>query len=275
MLLSEAIEEFEWELQTRHYKKETIKNYIRCMNYLLNYVTDIEVEQLTTKSIREFLKEKLTAGRSAVYINDILKVFKVFLNYLFEEELISEVPLIKNFREVKRVIIPFKEEDVRFMYRYYSKRDFISVRNKTIIVMLFSTGIRCNELITMTIPQIKETHIVIKGKGDKERLVPIADTLHLALQRYYRARNSYFLNCQVSNIVFLSRRGRALNNEMINLILKAAAPSDCKARVSPHTCRHTYAQLSIKAGMDIYTLSRLLGHTNVAITNTYLRGMPD
>ena len=164
------------------------------------------------------------------------------------------------------------------MINYYSGRSFIEIRNRAMIAMMFDTGVRLSELMELVETQIHEESIVIYGKGAKERVVPVSPFLSKALLRYSRVRESFFRDSLHDKEFFLSRTGKKLTAEAVAKMLKKAAKAvdvSEDIRVSPHTCRHTFAHLNLKNGIDLYTLSRLLGHESVSITQRYLEGITD
>jgi integrase/recombinase XerD len=175
-------------------------------------------------------------------------------------------------------IVSFTEKEMKDMLNFYNKRSFLDVRNRAILSMLFDTGIRCEEMLSMMPDQIQKGLIVINGKGSKQRLVPLSPVLQKALQQYERVKERYFRNRFPAGNLFLSKTGKPLTNEMIRHIMREAAEMVGvreTVRVSPHTCRHTYAHTQLRNGCDIYTLSRLLGHESVSITQRYLEGIQD
>lgn len=166
------------------------------------------------------------------------------------------------------------------MLNYYSGCDYISVRNKTIIALLFDTGARCNEMIMMEPQDICADYIVIKhGKGGKERIVPKSPYLAKQLFKFFRIREGFFAEKALKNKnLFLSISGKPLTDEAVAQFLKKAAIGvgvSAEIRVSPHTCRHTFAQMQLKNGLDVYSLSRLMGHCNITVTQRYLQGLKD
>ena len=169
---------------------------------------------------------------------------------------------------------------MKSLIHFYSGSDYLDVRNKTIITLLFDTGMRCNEMIQMVEEDIKRDYIVVKhGKGNKERVVPKSPTLSKQLLKYLYVRESYFNGKETANKnLFLSKTGKPLTDEIVARILKRAAKEvgvSPSVRVSPHTCRHTFAQMQLKNGLDLYSLSRLMGHVNISITQRYLLGIKD
>jgi integrase/recombinase XerD len=165
------------------------------------------------------------------------------------------------------------------MLKAFRGRDFLSIRNQAIIAFLFDTGIRCYELCELKPTRIKDTYILIWGKGNKERIVPKSPQLQKLLFRHDRAKLAYFEDKgNRPDNYFLSRTGRPLTVGAVENIVKRAgkaAKISGSIRCSPHTCRHWFAQTQLKNGLDLYSLSRLLGHSNIKITQRYLESMED
>lgn len=126
---------------------------------------------------------------------------------------------------------------------------------------------------------MRDSYIVIWGKGNKERVVHKSPYLEKILFRYERAREAYFEDKGAKpDNYFLSRTGCPLTVEAVEHIVKRAgegANISNEIRCSPHTCRHWFSQTQLKNGLDIYSLSRLLGHSNIKITQRYLESMKD
>lgn len=166
------------------------------------------------------------------------------------------------------------------MVVYYSGSRYLSIRNKLIMITLFDTGIRNSELCNLLLTSIREEYIMIMGKGKKERVVPVSPILNKTLIKYKRVRAEYIKDkfAYQTEYLFLSQNGRKLTPEAVEKIVGDCAKA-CKVRKhirsSPHTCRHYFAQAQLKNGCDLYTLSRLLGHSNINITKIYLQSLQD
>jgi len=148
MLLKDLAEEFMFNCQCRKLSEKTVHNYQLQIGYLLNYLSQehevVELEKVTPQMIKQFLMTMQKKGRKPQYINDLLKAFKCFFRYLYEENYSSELltEKIKNVKQPKVIIQTFSDNEVKRMINYYSGSDFLSIRNKTIMCMLFDTGIR-------------------------------------------------------------------------------------------------------------------------------------
>ena len=285
MLLKDLSEEFKFNCQCRKLSEKTTNNYNKQIHYLLNYLEDecavTQVEDVKPQQIKHFLLMMQNKGRKPQYINDLLKAFKCFFKYLQDEEytknLITEK--IHNVKQPKVIIQTFTNDEVKRMIQFYTGNGYLSIRNKTILCTFFDTGIRLNELITLTDDQVHTDYLLIHGKGDKERVVPKSPYLSKWLFKYKNIRNSYFASKIIKYPnVFLSKNGKPLTSEAVEYLVKvtgAACNVNKDIRCSPHTCRHTFAQMQLKNGLDIYALSRLLGHTSISITQRYLEGIKD
>jgi len=283
MEINVVIQEFGFDCKIRKLSPKTIENYQKQLTYLQRYLADEHnttlIEAVRSIHIKQFLAMMDEKGRKPQYINDLLKVFKTFFNYCEKEGHIKTSPAasIRNMKQPKVVIMTFSENEILGLLNHFSGRDFISIRNKTIIALLFDTGMRLAEVINLRSEQIHDEYILVHGKGNKERLVPVSPFLAKQLLRYRTVRDSYFEDKRFpEGFVFVSNRGKQLTPEVIGMFLKQAAKEvgvNPQVRVSPHTCRHTFAHLQLKNGLDLYSLSRLMGHENVAITQRYLAGL--
>ena len=284
MTFHDACKEFELDCKVRHLSPKTIDNYTKQLRYLEKHLSSefsvLNIEDVKSAHIKSFMVMMDDAGRKPQYINDLLKVFKTFFTYLESEGYIQTSPAkrIRNMKLPKLKLRTFSEKNIMDMINFYSGQSFIAIRNRAMIAMMFDTGVRLSELMELAESQIHEDSIMIYGKGAKERVVPVSPFLAKALLRYSRARESHFQNVLHDKEFFLSRTGKKLTAEAVAKMLKKAANAvgvSKEIRVSPHTCRHTFAHLNLKNGIDLYTLSRLLGHESVSITQRYLEGITD
>lgn len=284
MVFQDAMVEFCFDCKVRKLSPRSIDNYQKQLRYLQTYLAGEygirNVEQVKAFHIKAFLGMMDDRNRKPGYINDLLKAYKTFFNYLKREGDITENPTlrVKNMKQPKTKILTFSEEDIRKLLNHFSGNTFLSIRNRAILAMFFDTGMRLTEVLTLKPEQIYDEYILVHGKGNKERLVPMSPYLAKTLMKYRMAREAYFEDKLPQPYVFLSNRGKKLTQEAIAKFFKQAASAvgiNRQIRVSPHTCRHTFAHLQLKNGLDLYSLSRLMGHESVAITQRYLEGIQD
>lgn len=145
-------------------------------------------------------------------------------------------------------------------------------RNRAIIEVLFSCGLRVSELVNMKLSAIyaEERFVRIMGKGSKERLVPISDTALHELGLWYADRCHLRIKPGEEDYVFLSRRGSHLTRIMVFYIIRQTAlAAGIHKPISPHTLRHSFATALLKGGADLRAIQAMLGHENIATTEIY------
>ena len=284
MFLQDVIKEFIFEIKLRNYSERTIKGYknniLKFVRYMKNEFEIVEIEEISHVHIKSYLNFLKGNGLTEVYINTILKNLRSFYKYCFTEGYCLNVALkVGWLRERKTIIKTFSDDEIRKMMDVYNYSSYIHARNKCIMAILIDTGIRNFELCQLKITDIRETVIYIMGKGKKERVVPISPYLKKIMIKYERIREGYLKN----NILhydnyFLSYRNKPLTTEAVERIVRLCgekANVNKNIRCSPHTCKHYFAQAQLRNGLDVYSLSRLLGHENVTITKRYLQGLKD
>lgn len=281
MKISAAIREYLIEIEVRKYTPKTIRGYRNSLNLFLRFCEQEahiqEVEEINLAVVRQFSAYMNQKGRKGSYINGLLKVSKSFIQYCYDEGY-GGFNTKKNFKwckQDKSVIIAFKPCDVKQLLQESKGTDYIHVRDTAILTALFETGIRCWELCCIQEQDIHDDYIIIKGKNHKQRVVPITPVLQKALIKYNVCAADYFTLRGTDDFYFLSNHGRQLTNSAVENIIKRYGQGIEGVRVSPHTCRHFYAQQQVKMGTDLYTISRLLGHENIQITQTYLNSLRD
>lgn len=284
MLLDDVFKEYLYEIKTRNYTERTIKGYKNNLNRFFSYCKTeleiIELEEITHLHIKKYLNYLKSKDLSFSYINGILKNIRSFYAYCYKEEYCLNIAKKVEFLKENKVIIKtFNDNEVRRLLEAFKMNSYINARNKCIIRLLFDTGIRNFELCNIKKIDVKETVIYIYGKGRKERVVSISPQLKKIMIKYERIRDNYLKDDILHfDNYFLSFRNKPLTIEAVERVLRLAgekAKVRSEIRCSPHTCRHYFAQAQLKNGLDIYSLSRLLGHEKIDITKRYLQSIND
>ena len=284
MLLKDVLREFLYEIQIKNYTPRTIKGYknnlAKFFKYCESELEIVELEEITHLHIKQYLNYLKEKGLTPTYINTILKNIRSFYAYCYKEGYcINIAKKVSWLREKKVIIDTFTDKEVRKILDVYKLDSYINARNKCIMAVLFDTGIRNLELCNLSKLDVRESVIFILGKGNKERLVPISPYLKKVMIKYERIRDTYLKdNILHYDNYFLSYRNKPLTTEAIERVVRLAgkeAKVSDSIRCSPHTCRHYYAQAQLRNGLDVYSLSRLLGHETVDITKRYLQGLKD
>jgi site-specific recombinase XerD len=243
-----------------------------------------DVEHVTAPLVRRYItlaRETPSAryGRllSSHTLHGHARVVKAFLNWAVREDLLSanvpaRVDLPKRDAKVLAIFTPAHITQLLRSCEASETPEYVA-RDKAIIAVLLDTGVRAAELCSLTVGRVTftadEAYMLVDGKGRKQREVPLGRTSRRLLHAYiHRARPK-----GREQGVFLAKGGTPLTPEGLDRLLyrlrdRAGVEG---VRVSAHTFRHTYAVRSLEAGVDLFKLSRLMGHSSVAITEGYLR----
>ena len=280
MEIQQGIKEFLIEIEVRKYTPRTIRGYRNNLNLFLRFCTEHEIaaiENVTLATVKQFTRAMTASKKKGTYINGILKGVKSFLQYCYEEGYgaFNTKCCFPWCKEERAVITAFTPQQVKTMFQNCRGSDFKAIRDRTILTMLIDTGIRCLELCSIRPSDIHEDYIIIQGKNHKQRVVPITPILRKSMVKYEAVKENYFRYKNTDDTYFLSFHGRALTVSAVEVLMKKYGSGIEGIRVSPHTCRHFFAQQQIKMGTDLYTISRLLGHENIQITQTYLNSLRD
>jgi len=274
-----AIKEYLKEIEVRKYTPKTIGSYRNNLSLFLRFCEEsgiTETADITLPVVKAFALFMSGRGHKGSYVNGLLKVAKSFIQYIYEEDYggFNTRGKFVWCKTDKPVIRAFRPQDVKRMLADCSGRNFLSIRDRCILTTLFETGVRCWELCCVENPDIHEDFIIINGKNHKQRVVPITPVLRKSMIKYEVVRDNNFPYPKC-NYYFVSFHGNQLTNSAVEHIVKRHGQGIEGIRVSPHTCRHFFAQQHVKMGTDLYTISRLLGHENIGITQTYLNSLRD
>lgn len=284
MELEMLIQEYLFDCRARELSLRTIHGYEKLLRYFLEYANNVinihMLQELKPIHIKQYIVSLQKRGCKPSYINDVIKPVKTLCSYAYQEGYTDELitKRVRNVKQPKVLIHTFSTDETKRMIDYFDGKDYLSVRNRLILMMLFDTGVRISELMEMKRHQIRDGVIIIYGKGRKERSVPLNPEVAKQIMKYDAARDLYFTYRQAQEYYFLSKNGKRLTHESVNKFMKTAAEAigvNPHVRVSPHTCRHTFVHQSLKNGLDLYSLSRILGHESVSITQRYLEGIRD
>ena len=280
MEIQQGIKEFLIEIEVRKYTPRTIRGYRNNLNLFLRFCTEHEIaaiENVTLATVKQFTRAMTASKKKGTYINGILKGVKSFLQYCYEEGYgaFNTKCCFPWCKEERAVITTFTPQQVKTMFQNCRGSDFKAIRDRTILTMLIDTGIRCLELCSIRPSDIHEDYIIIQGKNHKQRVVPITPILRKNMVKYGAVKENYFRYKNTDDTYFLSFHGRALTVSAVEVLMKKYGSGIEGIRISPHTCRHFFAQQQIRMGTDLYTISRLLGHENIQITQTYLNSLRD
>lgn len=260
----------------RNYSPNTIEAYTHDIDYLLNFlrgeqigVEDVRLEHLETfaATIHEF-------GVSATSQARILSGVRSFFRFLVLDGVLRDDPseLLESPSVGEHLPEVLSTEEVDRMEAAIDLSKWEGQRNRAIIEVLFSCGLRVSELVSLKFSDVfaEEKYLRIVGKGDKERLVPISDTALNEMKLWLFDRNLMKIKPGEQDYVFLNRRGAHLTRTMILIMIKRTAEdAGITKTVSPHTLRHSFATALLQGGANLRAIQEMLGHENIKTTQIY------
>lgn len=282
MLIEDVLKEYEYHCQARNFTKKTIKNKkqeYKQLNLFLETKRGItKLESITSHDLKSYVRQKQIKGLKPQSIVSMAKQVKAFFNWCVNEEYLTENPMDKVAlpKLPKLLLTGLTTKEVISMMDSFGNTKYLEIRNKAILAMMSDCGLRAMEIAGLKENDVRETDIKVFGKGNKERIVFISPALKKILIRYERIKKQYFKDrVQYNNNYFLAYQGKSMSTVAVyNLVVEASERVGIKGkRVSPHMFRHYFAVQSIMAGIDVYSLSRLLGHSNISTTHLYLQSL--
>lgn len=231
-------------------------------------------DRVTSKTIRSWMVLLVNEGVSSRSVSRKISTLKVLFRFLMREEVVETNPAegVVTPKIPKRLPLFVKEEEMDLLLDHVPfANDFAGLRDKLIIEMFYLTGMRLSELTKLKETQIDYGNGIIKirGKRDKERIVPIVKELKSALSVYLIEKNKLFPETK-GGFVFLTNKGAPAYWKMIyRIVNRCLTQVSTITKRSPHVIRHTFATALLNKGADLNAIKELLGHANLAATEVY------
>lgn len=252
----------------RNYSNNTSLSYVKDVTLFSDFIKK-DLLLVDKKDIEKYIR---SLNKSSKTISHVISSLKSFYNYYMRMGNIKSNPTDEIDRpKIEKKIPEFLTlEEVSSLLNFEVNNEF-EARNKAILELLYSSGLRISELTSLELSNIDldECLVRVMGKGSKERIVPLGDYAIDALKEYiyfYRP----MLNKNNSSYVFLNNRGGVLSRQFIFKVIKEECiKKGIRKNVSPHTLRHTFATHLLKNGADLRIIQELLGHENLSTTQIY------
>ncbi|XFA98562.1 tyrosine recombinase XerC [Candidatus Izemoplasma sp. B36] len=264
----------------KQYSESTIVSYTNDINNLISFLKNEDLGELINISnrIAKFYVTHLYNQYTPKSILRKISAVRSFYDFLIEEEMVKENPfefvvLPKVPRKLPKFVYP--REMNEFLDNIDTQKP-LGKRNKAIFELLYGCGLRADELINIKLNDIDYINktILIHGKGQKERLVPVHEVALNTIQNYIlNARPLLAIKSLEGNdFVFLNYRGTKISNRGVNLILdKELEHQASTLKISPHSFRHSFATHLINNGVDLRVVQELLGHASLSTTQIYTK----
>lgn len=256
----------------KNYSKHTILNYRLDLEGFKNFLAGFQIQKVDYLNLRKYLavlKEKNLGSRT---IARHLSCLRSFFRFLSREGLIKTNPLLSlSSPKLEKHLPSFltEEEVSKLIESTFAKKekDERTLRDRAILETFYSTGIRISELVGLNIEDVDFIGGItkVKGKGKKERIVPIGDKACAAIREYLERRK------RQSEALFLNKSGKRITDRGVrNVVKKYLRIAGIKqGGVSPHTFRHSFATHLLNRGADLRSVQELLGHVNLSTTQIY------
>lgn len=261
----------------RNVSNHTMDAYKRDINQYLMYLGDLDIKNLSdvkSTHIRDYIRVLSDGGMAPASISRIISSIRTYYRFLSSENILDENPvlLINNPKLPKKLPDVLSEKEISLIINAIQESSQFYQRDKAIIELLYSCGIRVTELCNLEMSNlfIDEDLIRVMGKGNKERLLPLGVRSKKYLDDYIKHSRNSHIKKSGSSFVFVSRNGNQLTRAMINIILnKWTQVSGLKKSVSPHKLRHSFATHLLEGGADLRFVQALLGHSDISTTQIY------
>ena len=256
----------------------SIKSYEHDLLQFKKYINENKIHkypyECTSETVKRYIYKNFSDKKSSRSQARCISSLKSFFNYLLFEGKIKISPIddIETPKLEKKLPEVLTEDEITKLISSINLNNEFGQRNKTIVEVLYGTGIRVSELIGLNLSNIffNESLLKVFGKGNKERFVPLGDIASIEIKKYLDQRKKINIDPKFSDILFLNRYGRQLTRSMIFKIIKdSAKEANIRKNISPHTLRHSYATHLLKNGADLRTSQLVLGHESIITTEIY------
>ena len=251
----------------------SVSSYLSDLAKLAGTYKDKSPEELSGEDLSAFIAQQATAisKRSQSRLISALKSFFGFMEIegriqvnpadtIDPPKISRHIPVVLSVEEIDRIMnsVDLSEPEGQ--------------RNRAILEVLYSCGLRVSELISLRISDLffDESFIRVIGKGDKQRLVPIGEPAMQAVKLYLSQTRRAYVSKKAEDILFLNRRGGKLSRQMIFLMIKSQCEkAGITKEISPHTFRHSFATHLVENGADLRAVQQMLGHESIITTEIY------
>jgi integrase/recombinase XerD len=255
----------------------TLEAYSRDLNRYAGFMGQRAIENIndiTSDDVVFFLEDLKRDGLTANSINRSLAAIRGFYKYLLRENTVVDNPVsdIELGRVWMRLPDTLSAGEMDILLMQPDAKTPLGIRDKAMLELMYATGVRVTELISLTINSVnwQTGYLITCGKGNKERIVPIGETALDCLRRYLGSARPGFLKGKTTSILFVNRSGNGLSRQGFwKIVRKYADKAGLQKKVHPHTFRHSFATHLLEGGADIRSVQVMLGHADISTTQIY------
>lgn len=271
-------------LLEKKYSPHTVAAYSKDIQRFFDFVSkEYQLKSLLVVNysmVRSWIVYLVDSGISNSSINRKISSLKTYYKFLLKTSQISETPLAKHraLKVAKKIQIPFSQTEVEDVLELFDHaNDFQTLRDKLIVELFYSTGIRRAELIGLRLSDVSEAQKTIKvlGKRNKERIIPLLPSVLTTIARYKTFR-AVLPSLGASKILLVTSKGNAIYETLVyRVITRYFSEISLKVKKSPHILRHSFATHLLSQGAELTAVKELLGHASLASTQVYTHNSID
>lgn len=263
--------------QIKGASSNTIQSYSRDLKYLelyLNKQGKTKIEALSEKQIGQYLEELRRQKKSAATISRTLAAIRAFYQYLIKENKCSENPakkiaLPKIEKRTPRIL---SQSQITALLEQPNKKDIKGIRDRAMLELLYATGIRVSELISLKVTDINlQQGYIMCRDGQRERTIPIGKSAVHALKTYLEEARFLLIKDSEDPVLFVNCNGYAMTRQGFWKVLKTYAhAAKITEEITPHMLRHSFAAHLVQNGANLKSVQQMLGHSDISTTQIYM-----
>lgn len=255
----------------------TLEAYQRDLHRFISFLQEkglSDIKAVVPETVIEFLIRIKSEGLSANSMNRSLAALRGFYKFLLQEKILDESPLVNIELSKVWMRLPdtVSKEEMNLILSQPGDQTPSALRDSAMLELLYATGLRVSELISLTMNSInwQVGFLIVMGKGSKERVVPIGKTAYDCVRRYVDEARPKLIKSGPTDVLFVNRFGRAFTRQGLwKIITHYAQKAGLHKNVHPHTFRHSFASHLLEGGADLRAVQVMLGHSDISTTQIY------
>ena len=274
MTLQAAIEEFLIDQQVRGNSPKTLRYYRQTLSHFMSYTGPVTLKEVTLPLCKRYYIHLTETGIASTTTQTYVRGLRAFLTWCYNEEYMSEhIPArFKLPKAQRKAVDVLTDDEVHRLFDCFDLRTVIGSRNYAICALMLDSGLRLNEVVTLLIGAVHvlEGYVIVDGKGNKQRLVPLGLQSKRALVRYM----GRVPQGEQKTPLFVKDNLTPLQQSTIKQLFRKLKTRAGIPRLRPHLLRHSFATRYLEHGGDIYSLQQILGHTSLEMVKRYVHTIP-
>jgi len=270
LLLQNVINEFLINQEIKGNSKSTLDYYALTLGYFLDFMgADKPVPDIILVDLNNYYLHLKKRNVSSVTLQTYMRAVRSFLNWCYDEgympvKLSDRFKLPKAERKVFDVLTDY---EIERLFGFFDIKQVLGLRDWCICALMLDCGLRKNEVVTMTFSRYrgKDGYIIVQGKGNRQRVVPLG-----LKTRKHLAKYEHFCHRHGTESMFLTKDGLPITKSTVKQLFSRLKTETGIQRLHPHLLRHTFATRFIENGGDVFTLQHLLGHSTLDMSKKYL-----